>query len=178
MMRANPGLAPALAPLWAQTLDVPHADKLAQVLTAVAPPEVRAVLNPESDKQPKVADLMAQVTQLQQGMQEAIQHAQEAQQDADSEKARADEAEDKLAIAAYEAQTKRMSAMKDAISPQQIQQLVVQTLETMLRQPDPQEELEPGPEAWQGQPIPMEQPEMAEAMPTMGEEMPAIGQPA
>jgi hypothetical protein len=182
MMRANPGLAPALAPLWAQTLDVPHADKLAQVLTAVAPPEVRAVLNPESDKQPKVADLMAKVSQLQQGMQEAIQHAQEAQQDADSEKARADEAEDKLAIAAYDAQTKRMTAMKDAISPEQIQQLVVQTLETMLRQPDPQEEMggEPGPEAWQGQPMPMELLETAtpEAMPPMGEEMPALGQPA
>lgn len=153
----------------------PHADKLAQVLTAVAPPEVRAVLNPESDKQPKVADLMAQVTQLQQGLQEAIQHAQEAQQDADSEKARAEEAEDKLAIAAYDAMTKRMSAMKDAISPEQIQQLVVQTLETMLRQPDPQEELEPGPEAWQAQPMPMEQPEMeegTEAMPEMAAEVP------
>lgn len=156
MMRANPALAPALAPLWAQTLDVPHADKLAQVLTAVAPPEVRAVLNPESDKQPQTADLMAKVQQLSQALQEAIQHAQEAQQDADAEKARAEEAEDKLAIAAYDAQTKRMAAMKDAISPEQIQMLVVQTLETMLRQPDPQESIEgePGPEAWQSQ-IPM-----------------------
>ena len=157
MMRANPALAPALAPLWAQTLDVPHADKLAQVLTAVAPPEVRAVLNPEADKQPQTADLMAKIQQLQAGLQEAIQHAQDAQQDADSEKARADEAEDKLAIAAYDAQTKRMVGLKDAINPQQIQQLVVQTLETMLRQPDPQESIEgePGPEAWQAQPMPM-----------------------
>lgn len=171
MMRANPALAPALAPLWAQTLDVPHADKLAQVLTAVAPPEVKAILNPEGDKQPQTADLMAKINELQQGLQEAIQHAQDAQQDADSEKARAEEAEDKLAIAAYDAQTKRMAAMKDAISPEQIQQLVVQTLETMLRQPDPQEEIEPGPEAWQAQTMPMEQPEMAE----MPEMMPGEG---
>ena len=179
MMRANPQMAPALAPLWAQTLDVPHADKLAQVLTAVAPPEVRAVLNPEADKQPQTADLVAKVQQLSQALQEAIQHAQEAQQDADSEKARAEEAEDKLAIAAYDAQTKRMAAMKDAISPEQIQALVVQTLETMLRQPDPQESMEgePGPEAWQAQTLPMgEGPGMDGTQQHEAAEMPAYEQ--
>ena len=155
MMRANPALAPALAPLWAQTLDVPHADKLAQVLTAVAPPEVRAVLNPESDKQPKTADLMAKISQLQQGLQEAIQHAQDAQQEADSLQAQKDAREADEAIKAYEAMTKRMVGLKDAITPESVQQLVVQTIETMLRQPDPMEEPEPGPEAWQAQPLPM-----------------------
>lgn len=155
MMRANSALAPALAPLWAQTLDVPHADKLAQVLTAVAPPEVRAVLNPESDKQPKTADLMAKISQLQQGLQEAIQHAQDAQQEADSLQAEKDAREADEAIKAYEAMTKRMVGLKDAITPESVQQLVVRTIETMLRQPDPMEEPEPGPEAWQAQPLPM-----------------------
>lgn len=155
MMHANPALAPALAPLWAQTLDIPHADKLAQVLTAVAPPEVKAVLNPESDKQPQTADLMAKITQLQQGLQEAIQHAQDAQQEADSLQAEKDAREADEAIKAYEAMTKRMVGLKDAITPESVQQLVVQTIETMLRQPDPMEEPEPGPEAWQAQPLPM-----------------------
>ena len=176
MMRANPALAPALAPLWAQTLDVPHADKLAQVLTAVAPPEVKAILNPESDKQPQTADLMAKIQQLQQGLQEAIQHAQDAQQDADELRAEKEAREEETAIKAYEAMTKRMVGLKDAINPQDVQQIVVQTLETMLSQPEPMEEPEPGPEAWQSQPMPMEQPEMApqlEAMegPEAGEEV-------
>ena len=155
MMRANPALAPALAPLWAQTLDVPHADKLAQVLTAVAPPEVRAVLNPESDKQPKTADLMAKITQLEQGLQEAIQHAQDAQQEADALQAEKEAREEENAIKAFDAQTKRMVGLKDAITPESIQQLVVQTIEQMMRQPDPMEEQEPGPEAWQAQTLPM-----------------------
>ena len=185
MMRANPALAPALAPLWAQTLDVPHADKLAQVLTAVAPPEVRAVLNPESDKQPKTADLMAKISQLQQGLQEAIQHAQDAQQEADSLQAEKDAREADEAIKAYEAMTKRMVGLKDAITPESVQQLVVQTIETMLRQPDPMEEPEPGPEAWQAQPLPMgegpgldgsQQHEMAEMLQFEQQEGPEAGE--
>ena len=176
MMRANPALAPALAPLWAQTLDVPHADKLAQVLTAVAPPEVKAILSPESDKQPKTADLMAQVQQLQHGLQEAIQHAQDAQQDADELRAEKEARDDENAIKAYDAATKRMVGLKDAINPADVQQIVVQTLETMLRQPEPMEEpleAEPGPEAWQAQPLPMEQPaeqQFEQESPDMGGE--------
>lgn len=132
MMRANPALAPALAPLWAQTLDVPHADKLAQVLTAVAPPEVKAILSPESDKQPQTADLMAKIQQLQSGLQEAIQHAQDAQAEADQLKAEQEAREEENAIKAYEAMTKRIVGMKDAITPDQVQQLVVQTIVQMM----------------------------------------------
>lgn len=137
MMRANPNMTPAIAPLWAQTLDVPHADKLAQVLTAVAPPEVKAILDPDAAKQPTTAELMSQVQQLQAGLQEAIQHAQEAQQEADQLRAEKEEAEDKNAIAAYDAETKRLVGLKDAISPEQVQQLVVQTIETMMSNPEP-----------------------------------------
>ncbi len=106
MMRANPDMTPALAPLWAQTLDVPNADKLAQVLTAVAPPEVRAILSPESDKQPSTADLMAKVSELQAGLQEAIQHAQEAQQEADEMRQKSEALESDREIAEGELQIK------------------------------------------------------------------------
>ena len=80
MMRANPAMAPALAPLWAQTLDVPHADQLAQVLTAIAPEPVRAILQP--NQQDTVASLNGKIAQMQQALQEAVKHAQDAQQDA------------------------------------------------------------------------------------------------
>jgi len=79
MMRASPEMMPAIAPLWAQTLDVPYADKLAQVLTAVAPPEVKAILQP-NDQQTS-ATLKAENEQLKLALQEATAVASEAQEE-------------------------------------------------------------------------------------------------
>lgn len=149
MMRNNPSVAPVIMPFWAQVQDIPHADKMAQVFTAMAPPEVQAILNPDAAKQPKTADLINKVNQLQQALQEAIAHAHAAQQDADAAKQAAEDKSEEEARLAYEAETKRMIGLKDAISPQDIQALVVQTLETMMRQPDPLGNEQPGPEAWQ-----------------------------
>lgn len=91
MMRANPELMPVIGPLWAQTLDVPHADKLAQVLTAMAPEPVKAILQPQD--QENSAQLKAENEQLKQALQEAIQHANDAQEEMKQAAARADEAE-------------------------------------------------------------------------------------
>lgn len=145
MMRANPAMAPALAPLWAQTLDVPHADKLAQVLTAAAPDPVRSILQPQ-DQQQDPAQLQAKINELQQALQEAIQHAQDAQAEADQaqqaagEKHEEAEARDReLNIKAYQAETDRLKVMGTTMTPEQIQQITVQTLETMLQRPEPLE---------------------------------------
>ena len=160
VMSRNPALTPAIAPIWAGTLDIPNADKLAQVLAAMAPPAVQAILNPDSDRQPKLADVMAKLEQTQQALQEAIQHAHDAQGEADQLKAEKEQAEDDAAIKAYDAETKRMVGLKDAINPAQIQQLVVQTIEQMMRQPDPMVGepgyQEPGEQAWQPQQFPMQ----------------------
>lgn len=162
MMRANPDMMPAIAPLWAQTLDVPHADKLAQVLTAMAPDPVKAILNPE--QQDSTAALKAQVDQLKMALKQATDIAHEAQQDADSAHAELSKREiegetrdDENAIKAYDALTKRLQVMGAAMSPEAVKALVVQTLETMLQHPDP----------LPGDPPAAEQvPEMAEQMPT------------
>lgn len=153
VMRNNPNLTPVIAPLWAGTLDIPHAEKLAQVLAAVAPPEVKAILDPASDKQPKTAELMAQLEQYKQGMQEALQAAQEAQQEIAELHAEKEAREEENAIKAYEAHTKRLVGMKDAINPQDVQALVVQTIQTMLAAPEPLEQ-EPPEGAWQPQQFP------------------------
>jgi hypothetical protein len=142
MMRANPGMMPAIAPLWAQTLDVPHADKLAQVLTAVAPEPVKAILQPQ--QQETTATLKAQVDQLRQGLQEAIQHAQDAQQEAtqaqaelQAMKADAEAKEKELRIKSYDAETKRIQAMGATITPDQVVALVQQTIAAAMAQPQP-----------------------------------------
>jgi hypothetical protein len=165
MMRANPDMMPAIAPLWAQTLDVPHADKLAQVLTAMAPDPVKAILNPE--RQDSTAALKAQVDQLKMALKQATDIAHEAQQDADTAHAELSKREiegetrdDENAIKAYDALTKRLQVMGAAMSPEAVKALVVQTLETMLQHPDPL----PG------------DPPAAEQVPEMAQEMPMVEQ--
>ena len=143
MNRANPQMLPAIAPLWAKTLDVPHADKLSQVLTAMAPDPVKAILQPE--QQESVPALQAKIQQLQQALQEAIQHAHDAQQDADEahqqlgDKSGEVEAKnEENAIKAYDAMTKRWQAVTAAEA--QSAQLMAQTQAQMMAQPDPDSE--------------------------------------
>lgn len=142
VMRNNPDLTSAIAPLWAQNLDVPHADKLAQVLTTMAPPAVQAILNPDGQNQPKPEAMAKQVQDLQQALNEAVQLAREAQ-------AEADEAEDKLRekngelavkrreveIKEYEAETKRLQVSTIAMTPEEIRLMVAQTINDMLSHP-------------------------------------------
>lgn len=78
MMRASPEMMPAIAPIWAGTLDIPNRDKLQQVLTAMAPPEVKAILQPNQDSS---ESLKAENEQLKMALQEATQVAQEAQEE-------------------------------------------------------------------------------------------------
>lgn len=144
VMRNNPNMTPAIAPLWAQSLDIPHADKLAQVLTAMAPAPVQAILNPDAAKQPKPEQLMQQVQQAQDALKEAIQHAHDAQQEADEAQEqlhdkRADLAvkQRELQIKAYEAATKRLQVTSTAMTPDEIRMMVAETVDAMLSHPDP-----------------------------------------
>lgn len=146
MMRANPTLTPAIAPLWAGTLDIPNADKLQQVLTAMAPPAVQAILQPENGggKGPTSAQLQAHVQQLTQQLQQAVQIAHEAQADADqahqqlaSKSQDAQDAGTKLAIDAYNAETNRIKVIGPAMNPAQVQAVVQQELRQMLADPSP-----------------------------------------
>lgn len=184
MMRANPEMTPALAPLWAQTLDIPQSDKLAQVFTAIAPPEVKAILQPggQEEEGPSKAELAAQVQQLQQALQEAIATAQEAEQDLEECQAKLeDKSEDiatqaeKLRIDAYNAETNRLKVT--GANEEQIKAIVGDLINQMLTSPDPlgDERETPMPEPSADAPIePMGEPEPepieTEQPPVMGEE--------
>jgi hypothetical protein len=144
VMRNNPDMTPAIAPLWAQSLDIPHADKLAQVLTAMAPAPVQAILNPDGAKQPKPEQLLQQVQQAQAALKEAIQHAHDAQAEADEaqEKLHDKNAElevkrRELQIKAYDAATKRIQVTSAAMTPDEIRMMVAETVDAMLSHPDP-----------------------------------------
>ncbi|WP_426076513.1 portal protein [Janthinobacterium sp. PSPC3-1] len=144
VMRTNPDLTPAIAPLWARNLDIPHADKLAQVLTAMAPPAVQAILDPEANKTPKPEQLMQQMKQMEESLKEALKHAHDAQAEADEameevhNKREENEAKAReLNIKAYDAETKRLQLTSAAMTPEQIQLMVAQTVEAMLSNPTP-----------------------------------------
>lgn len=144
VMRTNPALTPAIAPLWARNLDIPHADKLAQILTAIAPPEVQAILDPETNKAPKPEQLMQQMKQMEASLKEALQHAHDAQAEADQameevhNKRMENEAKEReLNIKAYDAETKRLQLTSAAMTPEQIRLMVAQTVEAMLSNPAP-----------------------------------------
>ena len=144
MMRNNPGMTAAIAPLWAKTLDIADSDKLAQVFTAMAPPEVRAILQPAGAKEsgPGKAELAQQLEQCKQALQEAIQHAHDAQQDADraiataaEEKRLAAVRERELNIKAYDAETNRLKIT--GANEAQMQAIVRDLITQMLESPDP-----------------------------------------
>lgn len=157
MMRANPAMMPAIAPLWAQTLDVPHADKLAQVLTAVAPDAVKAILQP--DQQETTATLKTKIDQLNQALQEAIQHAKDAQQDADEANSKLntkvlehETKSDEIAVEAFDALTRRMQVVGAAMTPEQVAEIAQQTIAQAMAQPNPAEDpSEQGPQEAQEQ---------------------------
>jgi Phage P22-like portal protein len=179
MMRANPQMTPAIAPLWAKNLDVPEADKLAQVLIAVAPPEVQAVLKPEGQNDgPSKAEVLAKMQEMQQALAEATQIAQELQAENDKLKAESDSKEEEaearvaeMGIKAYEAETKRLQALSAGVTPEQVQLLVQQTIAQMFAQPDPMQQEAEEPEGMEmpeaGELPEMEQPEF-EQSPDMG----------
>lgn len=143
IMRGNPDLAPTVAPFWAQTLDFPGSDKFAQAMAAMAPPPVKAILQPEgAENGPDPAQLAQQLAQCKQALDEAINHAHAAQQDADQ--ATASEADAKrlaevrereLDIEAYNAETDRLKVT--GANAAQIEAITRDLINQMLSQPEP-----------------------------------------
>jgi hypothetical protein len=84
MLRGSPDSAPIILPFWAQTLDAKGMDKMAQAFAATAPPEVRAIIQPDS--QQSTEQLKSENEKLKQGLQEAIQHAHDADDEAQQAK--------------------------------------------------------------------------------------------
>jgi hypothetical protein len=138
IMRGNKELAQIVAPFWAQTLDFPGSDKFAQAMAAMAPPPVKAILQPEgSEDELDPAALAQQLAQCKQALEEAIQHAHDAQGEADQamraadvEKTKAMARDKELEIAEYEAETKRLQVT--GANEAQIQAITAELVREML----------------------------------------------
>jgi hypothetical protein len=170
IMRGNPELAPTVAPFWAQTLDFPGSDKFAQAMAAMAPPPVKAILQPEGqDQAPDPAKMAQQLDEMKKALDEALKHAHDAQEDADTAiaseadaKRLAEVKERELDIQAYNAETARLKVT--GANEEQMRAITTGLINEMLSRPEPLPgDPEPGeaaaapapPEATQEQAAPM-----------------------
>ena len=126
LMRVNPAFSQISMDLLAKNLDWPGADEIADRAKALLPPQI-AGENP-------------QIQQLQQALQQTQAQAQQITQQLQQEiqKIQADKAIDmeKVKIDAYNAETNRFKVAQVGMQPEQIQQLVLQTLQQLLQTPD------------------------------------------
>lgn len=114
-MRAYPAAAPVIGDLLAKNLDWPEADKIAERLQALLPPQV-AGQNP-------------QVMQMQQAIQQLSQQLATMKGEKDLEYL-------KLQIDGFNAETNRLKVVGAGMGPEQVQALVMQTLQQVLQSPD------------------------------------------
>lgn len=142
--QSNPPLAAALSPLVLQMADMPGADKAIRVALALLPPEVRAAYEDKSNQPeipPQIQQAMQQADQQMQAMQAQIEEMgnalQQAAREADELKASKDLEFKKLLIDAFGKETDRLKVVGTAMGPEQIQALVMQTLQQVLTSPDP-----------------------------------------
>ena len=118
LIRSYPDAAPIIGDLLAKNLDWPGADEIAKRLEKMLPPQAR---DEEGGIDPEV---QAQMQQMSQALQEMGQRLQEAEGKRDIEA-------QKIAIEGYKAETERMTALSPAMGPEEIQALVLQTLQQL-----------------------------------------------
>lgn len=136
IMKENPSLVPVIGPMWARLQDFPESDKLARLLTAVAPAPVQAIENEDTTLDPQaqgvVNGLQQQIQALQQQLQEAKAAADPIQAKLALDKLKID---DDFQIDKFNAETKRLQAINPALNPtmskEEIQVMIIDMLHEM-----------------------------------------------
>lgn len=178
----SPELMSVLGPTWARMQDWPDAEKVSKLLMAMAPPQVQAIENEDASIPPEaqgiVSNLKAQIEQMKQQLQQATQAAdiQQAKIFQDHESNEIDRQKNDIAM--YEAETKRIAALKPpdpGMSPEQVQLLVMQMMQQAIQTPPPMYQEQREPANMQQQPDMQQMQEMQQAEPP-GDDMPMDGQ--
>jgi hypothetical protein len=139
MTQANPALWQVIGDLLVKNMDWPGADDMAKRLRLTLVPQVQEEINKE-DGEPQLPP------QIQQAMQQMGQQLDEMAQELDARGRKIEELQqdqelklnDQL-IKAHEAETKRLQALGGAMTPEMVQELVMQTLSQALQAPAPYE---------------------------------------
>jgi hypothetical protein len=127
-MRAVPGAGQVMGDLLAKNLDWPGADEIAERLKLLLPPALQGQ-NPQLQQAQQHMEQMAQAIQH---LQQALAQAQEQLKAKDTDK-QLDVG--KLMIEAHRADTDRIKAVGAGMSPEQVQALIMQTLQQVFTEP-------------------------------------------
>ncbi len=130
LVQAFPAAAPIIGDLVAKNLDWPGADEIAKRLKMMLPPQLQEHEGQEipPEVQQQLQQGQQQIQQMQQMIQQGGQELQRLQ--AENEAMKADKANEagKLKIDAYNAETNRMKVEQAMMTPEQVQQIVMQQL--------------------------------------------------
>lgn len=141
-IRVFPAAAPVLGDLLAKNLDWPQADEVAKRLQAMLPPQIQGA-------DPRLQQAQQQMQQMGQVINQLKQQLQQVQADKAIESNKISIDARKVDVDAFKAETDRMQVVAPAMSPEQIQTLVMQTLQQVLSSPDvlPPQQPAPTPQA-------------------------------
>jgi hypothetical protein len=128
MMRSYPPVAPMIGDLIAKNLDWPGSDEIAERLKTMLPEALKG------GKDPQIKQLHEQLQMQDTQAKQAISQLSEQLKNEKLDKAL--EAR-KLNIEAYGKETDRLKVTGAAMQPEQVQALVMQTLQQVLTSPDP-----------------------------------------
>jgi hypothetical protein len=150
LTRANPVMWQTHGDLIVGAQDWPNAEAFAKRSKLTLPPEIRQALEAEDGGQdPAIAAAQAQVQQIEAEAQQAIAEREQAleqmQRELQELKSQAAIKRQEVAVKGYEARTERMLGLAPAVPAEMVQQIVVQTVQAMLTQPQPQESSGPMP---------------------------------
>ncbi len=124
--RVNPAASSLISDLIAKNLDWPGADEIAERFKAMLPPQV-------TGEDPQVQALQQQLQQVQQQAQQAMQQLQQQLEQVNQDKQIDVE---KVKIDAYNAETNRLKTVSTSMTPEQIQMMVIQTIQNLMQTPD------------------------------------------
>ena len=126
LVRSFPDSAPVIGDLLAKNLDWPGSDEIAKRLERMVPPEARG----EESGDPETQQQMQQMGQMLQELQGKLQAAETDKQ----------LEHEKLEIERYKAETDRMASLQQAMTPEVVQSIVMQTLSDLTAPDLPQGE--------------------------------------
>lgn len=175
ILQGNPQLWAVAGDLFVKNMDWPGAQELAERLAKTIDPKLLST----DDEDPALQAAQQQIEAMGQemeGMHQMLQNVSKSMEAQDMERK-----EFEATIKAYDAETKRMTALAAAMSPEQIQDIVLGTVHGMITSGDLVNEM-PREQTEVGEPQEMMPPEMMppEAMPLEGmplEQMPPQGMP-
>lgn len=126
MMRVNPQAGQIMMDLLAKNLDWPGADEISERFKAMLPPQI-------TGENPQVQQLQQQMQLVQQQAQQIVGQLQNQIQQLQQDKQIDVE---KVKIDAYNAETTRLKTVQVGMTPEQVQVMIMQTIQQLLQTPD------------------------------------------